>query len=156
MPPLPIASPSANVRHVFVYGTLRRGEQRDINLLRPAPVWVGRGSVGGLLYDLGSYPGLVTAEGAERVQGEVYAISAVLEQQLDEIEEVWPQRTGEYAKVELAVLLDEVRGASTPALTRESPVFVQCLVYELATARLPGMHLIKGGDWVAYRLDSKS
>ena len=142
--PQPLEPPSAKGRHVFVYGTLRRGEQRDINLLRPAPVFVGLGSVGGLLYDLGNYPGLVTTGGAGRVQGEVYAISAMLERLLDEIEEVWPQPTGEYAKVELAVQLDE------------EPVFVQCLVYEVAATRIRGMRLIPAGDWVAYRLCARS
>ena len=35
-------------RHVFVYGTLRRGGRNDINRLQPAPQYVGMGEVRGL------------------------------------------------------------------------------------------------------------
>ena len=70
--------PSLPTRHVFVYGTLRRGEQRDINLLTPAPRWLGSASVEGVLYDLGEYPGLVLGRepvpGQTKVKGEVYEI----------------------------------------------------------------------------------
>ena len=53
---------SPATRHVFVYGTLRKGEERDINRLRPAPQWVGRAQVAGVMHHLGSYPGLVLGE----------------------------------------------------------------------------------------------
>ena len=92
----------AHRRHVFVYGTLRRGDVRDINQLQPAPVFVGMASVQGVLYDLGAYPGVLLG-GEGMVTGEVYAISAALEQALDTIEEVWPQATGEYNKREVMV-----------------------------------------------------
>ena len=81
-------------RHVFVYGTLCLGEQRDINKLNPRPEYVGEANVRGTLYDLGTYPGIVLG-GQCAVRGEVYRISAELESLLDEIEEVWPQQTGE-------------------------------------------------------------
>jgi gamma-glutamylcyclotransferase (GGCT)/AIG2-like uncharacterized protein YtfP len=105
--------PSPYTRHVFVYGTLRKGEERDINRLRPAPQWVGRASVEGLMHHLGSYPGLVLGAPGT-VHGEVYAVSAELERILDEIEEVWPQQTGEYAKREVMVRLEAGRGGSSP------------------------------------------
>ena len=152
----PLQPLSSDARHVFVYGTLRRGEQRDINRLHPTPVWVGEGSVSGSLYDLGSYPGLVTAGGAGRVRGEVYIVSDVLERLLDEIEEVWPQQTGEYAKIELAVLLDQVPGATRGEAGVESHILMPCLAYEIAVARVQGMPTILQGDWVAYRLVTKS
>lgn len=131
----------APVRHVFVYGTLRRGEERDINFLRPAPRWLGRASVQGLMVELGTYPGLVP-EVSGRVQGEVYEISAALEQQLDEIEEVWPTPNGEYIKREIAVRL-EPEGAQ--------PSEVVCLVYVLAPGQAVGKPVIACGDWVNYR-----
>ena len=68
-------------RYVFVYGTLRCGEINDINRLRPAPTFLGLVRIRGTLYDLGPYPGVILG-GAEWVQGEVYAISLELEQQL--------------------------------------------------------------------------
>lgn len=141
------------VRHVFVYGTLRRGEQRDINRLQPAPLWQGWASVKGVLYDLGAYPGLLLSESGQgasaqerpgEVLGEVYQISAGLEQQLDVIEEVWPQPSGEYVKRELRVRL----AATAPA----AGVEVVCVVYEVAASRTAGKPVIGGGDWVRYRV----
>lgn len=131
--------PSAS-RHVFVYGTLRRGDVRDITRLRPAPQFVGLTSVAGVLYDLGPYPGVVLG-GPARVTGEVYAISAELERQLDVIEEVWPQQTGEYRKQAVRVLLDQPQALS-------GAVALDCLVYEINPARAAGQAVITGGDWL--------
>ena len=131
-------TPSAT-RHVFVYGTLRKGEERDINRLRPAPQWVGRAQVAGVLHHLGSYPGLVLG-GTGVVHGEVYAVSPELERVLDEIEEVWPQQTGEYTRREVMVQLD-----TTPA--RE----LLCVLYEISPERTRGKAVIASGDWVLHR-----
>ena len=135
---------SSSTRHVFVYGTLRKGEQRDINRLQPAPRWVGRAQVAGLMHHLGSYPGLVLG-GTGVVHGEVYAVSPELERVLDEIEEVWPQQTGEYAKREVVVQLEpgEAASASAPQLL--------CVLYEIAPERTEGKPVITGGDWVLHR-----
>jgi len=121
-----------DARYVFVYGTLRRGELLDINRLQPAPVFVGNAQIKGTLYALGSYPG-VRLGGAQWVQGEVYQITPELERQLDEIEEVWPQQTGEYARQEVVVQ------CAALALT--------CLVYEAAAERVQGHAVIDSGDW---------
>lgn len=129
-----------DARHVFVYGTLRRGDVRDITRLHPAPRFVGMARVAGILYDLGAYPGLVLG-GAAWVHGEVYAISAALERVLDEIEEVWPQATGEYAKREVPVQLDASENTSGGGGE------LRCLVYEINPARLAGCPVISGGDW---------
>ena len=131
----------APVRHVFVYGTLRRGEERDITRLRPAPRWVGQASVPGCMVELGSYPGLVLGAPGQ-VKGEVYEISAALEQQLDVIEEVWPTPNGEYVKCQMVVWLE-----CEAAAPRE----MICLVYALAPGQASGKTVIAGGDWVSYR-----
>lgn len=137
------------VRHVFVYGTLRQGEVRDINHLFPAPRRVGLARVQGLIYDLGSYPGAVLGAPGW-IQGEIYEITLELERILDEIEEVWPQQTGEYFKREIEVPL-----ASAENFQRQrSEISVKaifCLVYEVAPARIAGRPLISGGDWVRHR-----
>ncbi len=134
MPPTITDTPSASIhRYVFVYGTLRRGQQRDINHLQPAPLFIGSSQIQGTLYDLGSYPG-VRLGGSGWVQGEVYQITPELERQLDEIEEVWPQQTGEYARQEVVVQCAEL------ALT--------CLVYEAAEERAKGRGVIACGDWL--------
>lgn len=136
-------------RHVFVYGTLRRGEQRDINLLSPVPRWVGWGSLAGVLYDLGSYPGVLLSRPG-LVRGEVYEISPELERQLDEIEEVWPQQSGEYVKREVLIRLDR-QPTSSPVRAQEK---MNCLVYELAGERCDDKPVIASGDWVQHRTSS--
>jgi gamma-glutamylcyclotransferase (GGCT)/AIG2-like uncharacterized protein YtfP len=133
------AAPGA-LRYVFVYGTLRRGEQRDINLLKPTPFFIGYGQTPGVLYDLGAYPG-VRLGGSQFVCGEVYQIDPELERQLDEIEEVWPQQTGEYTRQEVRVALTGVSIGSGPGTGQN------CLVYEIADKRTSGMPVIASGDW---------
>ena len=136
-------------RHVFVYGTLRRGESRDINKLQPQPGWVGAANVDGILFDLGSYPGIVLDGGGAQVTGEVYAITPELERRLDEIEEVLPQASGEYCKREVMVRLCLPPGA--PAQSSNLLSCVLCLLYEVSLDRTTGKPVITGGDWVLYR-----
>jgi gamma-glutamylcyclotransferase (GGCT)/AIG2-like uncharacterized protein YtfP len=124
--------------YVFVYGTLRKGQERDINRLQPAPIFIGNSQILGTLYDLGSYPG-VRLDGAHCVEGEVYQITPELECQLDEIEEVWPQQTGEYTRQMVAV---PFHGA-----------VLTCLVYEVAQARISGRVVVLSGDWILYDAD---
>ena len=137
---MPEPTPPSASRHVFVYGTLRRDDVRDITRLRPAPQFVGMASVAGVLYDLGPYPGVVLG-GPARVTGEVYAISAELERQLDVIEEVWPQQTVEYRKQAVRGRLDQPQALS-------GAVELDCLVYEINPARAVGQSVITGGDWL--------
>ncbi len=128
--------PTQPDRHVFVYGTLRRGEANDINRLQPAPRYLGQARISGVLYDLGSYPGLVLG-GADPVQGEVYAITPELEHQLDVIEEVAPVPSGEYARRHVELELDGRQ--------------LRCLVYEIAAQRVQGRARIGTGDWLRRR-----
>lgn len=125
--------PEPVLRHVFVYGSLRRGGSNDITRLQPAPRFVGPAQIAGTLYDLGPYPGLRLG-GRGRVQGEVYAIMAGLERVLDEIEEVQPQASGEYFKRLVPV---PVQGLMLP-----------CIVYEISPDRVIGKPVIAGGDWL--------
>lgn len=144
---MPEPMPSTVPRHVFVYGTLRRGDVRDITRMHPPPQFVGWASVAGTLYDLGPYPGVVLG-GAGRVAGEVYVISAELENQLDAIEEVWPQPTGEYSKQQVWV---QVRSSGTALETLE----LDCLIYEINPARTAGKPVIASGDWLENRRSSR-
>ena len=120
-------------RYVFVYGTLRRGEERDINRLSPAPIFIGNSKINGTLYQLGTYPGLRL--GAQHsVQGEVYQITPELERQLDEIESVWPQQTGEYERREV--------------MLQCAGLALRCLMYEASELTVQGKVLIASGDWL--------
>jgi gamma-glutamylcyclotransferase (GGCT)/AIG2-like uncharacterized protein YtfP len=129
--------PEAPARHVFVYGTLRRGGRNDINLLQPAPRYVGMGEVKGTLYHLDRYPGLTLGgEEAVTVVGEVYEIAPSLESLLDRIERITASDASEYFKRELLV---QVEG-------RE----LQCLVYEINPERVRGRQVIGHGDWILF------
>ena len=126
---------AAAPRYVFVYGTLRRGQERDINRLLPAPVFIGTSQTLGTLYHLGAcnYPGLRLG-GASAVQGDVYRITPELERALDEIEQVWPVETAEYVRQHIPVLC--------------AGVVLTCLVYEITVARAAGCAVIDSGDWL--------
>lgn len=132
---MPEASPTE--RHVFVYGTLRRGGRNDINRLRPAPRFVGMGQVQGTLYHFDWYPGL-TLGGHEPVTvvGEVYAIGPALEAVLDGIEQIEDSAESEYFKREVPI---EVQGRT-----------LACLVYEINPARVRGRQPIGHGDWILF------
>jgi gamma-glutamylcyclotransferase (GGCT)/AIG2-like uncharacterized protein YtfP len=123
-------------RHVFVYGTLRRGDDNDITQLTPAPRLVGVGEIEGILYHLGAYPGVVLGPGG-RVHGEVYAIESALERVLDEIEALYPQESDEYVKR----LIPVVVGLQV----------LDCIVYEINPAYVAGKPVIASGDWVRDR-----
>ncbi len=125
-------------RYVFVYGTLRKGEERDINRLLPVPRFVGISQTAGTLYHLGSYPG-IRLGGHNWVQGEVYQIDVELERQLDVIEGIMPNSTGEYIRREIVV---QCAGAD-----------VNCLVYEVVDTHASGKDVIVSGDWVKRKAD---
>ena len=133
---MPPASTAESVRHVFVYGTLRQGDDNDITRLTPAPQWIAPATLAGAMYHLGAYPGVVLG-GEGTVQGEVYAITPELERQLDEIEELYPQQKDEYFKRMVTVLV------------RERPQ--SCIVYEINPHYIVGKPLIASGDWVQDR-----
>jgi gamma-glutamylcyclotransferase (GGCT)/AIG2-like uncharacterized protein YtfP len=129
--------PEAPQRHVFVYGTLRRGGRNDINRLQPAPEYVGMGEVRGVLYHLDWYPGLTLGgEEAVTVVGEVYRITPQLEAVLDAIEQIVPGADSEYFKREVDVAVDG-RG-------------VACLVYEINPQHVRDRTPIGHGDWIVF------
>ncbi len=142
--PEPAASSSSSSfvppRHVFVYGTLRRGGANDITRLQPRPRFVGHAQIEGVMHHLGAYPGIRLQPG-HWVKGEVYAITPELEQRLDEIEMILPEPTGEYLKRELAVQLDPVG--------TDAPASLCCIVYEISPAHAAGQPVIASGDWMA-------
>ena len=126
--------PAPSPRHVFVYGTLRRGGSNDIARYSPAPDFVGNAVIHATLYSLGAYPGAVLG-GQNRVLGEVYRITPEVEVALDHLEGVREDGSGEYLKREL-----ELRVAG-----RE----LRCLVYEIHPRRIAGAGVIASGDWLA-------
>ena len=129
--------PEAPSRHVFVYGTLRRGGRNDINRLQPAPEYVGMGEVHGVLYHLDWYPGLTLGgQEAVTVVGEVYRITPELEAVLDAIEQIVPGADSEYFKREIGIA---VQGRT-----------MACLVYEINPQHVRGREPIGHGDWIVF------
>ena len=143
---MPDATPLA--RYVFVYGTLRRGDDNDITRLLPSPQYVGEAVIAGLMYHFGTYPGVILAEpytgqnggpeaGIGQIIGEVYAIQPALEAKLDEIEMVYPQQRDEYFKRDIQVTVGGQR--------------LDCIVYEINPAYVANRPVIGSGDWVKDR-----
>jgi gamma-glutamylcyclotransferase (GGCT)/AIG2-like uncharacterized protein YtfP len=129
--------PEAPARHVFVYGTLRRGGRNDINRLQPAAQYVGMGEVQGVLYHIDWYPGLTLGgEEAVTVVGEVYRITPELEAVLDRIEQIEDSADSEYFKREVPV---DVGGR-----------VLACLLYEINPAHVKGRNVIGHGDWILF------
>jgi gamma-glutamylcyclotransferase (GGCT)/AIG2-like uncharacterized protein YtfP len=154
------ASPDAEangfVRHVFVYGTLRRGGSNDITRCRPLPQFVGHAHIAGTLYDLGAYPGAVlgvlgdaSCGGKQRadhgglVHGEIYRITKAVEAELDLLEEVRDDGGGEYVKREIELVLS----GSGPR-TEAGAMTLRCLVYEIHPSRVTGRAVVESGDWL--------
>jgi gamma-glutamylcyclotransferase (GGCT)/AIG2-like uncharacterized protein YtfP len=129
--------PQGGIRHVFVYGTLRKGGRNDINRLLPAPKYLGMGEVKGCLYRLDWYPGLALGgEQAVTVVGEVYAVTPALEAVLDDIEGLVEGDHSEYFKRTLDVAMD-----GRP---------VRCFLYEINPARVAGKEPLGHGDWIQF------
>lgn len=120
---------------LFVYGTLRIGGSNDIRRFGPCSRFLGPAQVRGRLHDLGNYPGLVLG-GAAWVRGELHAIAPAIEPALDELEEVWPQRSGLYRRTRALVVL----GAHSHG----------ALVYAMDSARAQVWPLIDCGDWLTH------
>ena len=104
---------------------------------------MGHGQLPGTLYHLGDYPG-VRLGGSQSVQGEVYQITPELERQLDVIEEVWPQQTGEYTRQEVSVVM----GCILSAFESVSGSYQLCLVYEIAEQYTQCRPVIASGNWL--------
>ena len=122
-------SPS-ETRHVFVYGTLRRGGPMHA-LLEPGVRWVAAARMRGRLYDLGNFPGLAEGRSGDWVHGELYRIqSADLLDSLDRYE----------GRAYRRVVRD--------ALPADGGASVACWVY-LFGGSLRGRRRIASGDYLA-------
>jgi gamma-glutamylcyclotransferase (GGCT)/AIG2-like uncharacterized protein YtfP len=129
--------PEGGIRHVFVYGTLRKGGRNDINRLAPTPKYLGMGEVKGSLYHLDWYPGLALGGAkAVTVVGEVYEVTPQLEAVLDHIEGLVDGDHSEYFKRDMEVA---VEGRPVP-----------CFLYEINPARVADKEPIGHGDWIQF------
>ena len=100
---------------VFVYGTLKRGHQRNHLFANQTFVGPATTAANYRMYDLGDYPGLIElGPGAgDRIQGEIYQVDPNCLRQLDKIEAV-DQGLYERRKVSLALPLEMLEPPSKP------------------------------------------
>lgn len=130
-----------NDRYIFVYGTLRQGAQNSIDRLTPAPELLGQAWVAGVMYSFDRYPGMAlfkdeTTNRAPQVTGEVWKISAELENTLDQIEAQFPSLPDEFIRHHQVV---HCQGQP-----------INCLMYLVNPIYLKGREPIKNGDWLEY------
>lgn len=131
---------------LFVYGTLRRsiGHAMHRWLARHAD-YEGAATFQGILYDLGSYPGVLPSSNpADRVIGEVYRLHAEAHghvlRQLDAYEDYDPAN----------VAASQYRRERRPIVMASGGQTVQAWIYlyQRSTRHTPR---IIGGDYVTYR-----
>ncbi len=129
------------VRHLFVYGTLRRGvDVEQSRWLEAIAIHKGPATLAGRLVDLGNYPGLLPATNPqEKVAGELYELpdeSSILEQ-LDRYEGCHPDdpEPHEYCRIVCTA-------------TDEDGVRVWCWTYLYQWPAEP-YNLIPHGDWLS-------
>lgn len=98
--------PDNDLERVFVYGTLRRGGSNAFRM--DGAEFVGPATVGGALYRISWYPGLVL-DGAGRVTGEVYRVGPEQLRALDEFEGLAAGEIegSEYRRVRVEALFGE-------------------------------------------------
>jgi gamma-glutamylcyclotransferase (GGCT)/AIG2-like uncharacterized protein YtfP len=120
------------VKHlVFVYGTLRRGDERSMSARFPTSKFIAEAKVSGSLYDLGAYPGLVSNDSNSLVTGEVYEVDDELLSQLDEFE-----ATSNYLRKQIEISFGNQTTTGW--------------VYEPNPEYYSPRRLITSGDWVEY------
>ena len=120
-----------NKHLVFVYGTLRRGGAGAMLERFPNARFIADAKVGGSLYDLGAYPGLLLNESNSTVTGEVYEVDDQTLNELDDFE-----ASTNYWRKQVEILLG---AQSRMGWTYEpNPEF-----HSLRT-------LITSGDWIEY------
>ena len=120
-----------NKHLVFVYGTLRRGGAGAMSVRFPGAKFIADARVGGSLYDLGAYPGLMLDGSDSSVVGEVYEVDDETLNELDEFE-----ASSNYRRKQFEISLGAQRKA--------------CWTYEPDPEFYSLRTLIASGDWVEY------
>jgi len=107
--------PNESLRLVFVYGTLKRGHQRNHVLADQTFIGPAITAADYRMYDLGDYPGLIEIEpgSGDQIQGEIYHVDQTCLRQLDQIEAV-DQGLYERREIRLAPPLQTLGPSSKP------------------------------------------
>jgi gamma-glutamylcyclotransferase (GGCT)/AIG2-like uncharacterized protein YtfP len=124
------------MHRIFVYGTLLPGLCRHDAMQGSRSL--GRGTITGLLYDLGPYPAVV--HGGGTVWGEVFEVDATVLAALDEIEAFYPDAPAdksEYIREEANVCLVE------------TDTTISAWFYRFNRS-IASKHLIEHGDYLKF------
>lgn len=122
---------------IFLYGTLRRGGTRDVELHYGGAEFIGDAKVRGVLHDLTDYPGLRISADDRWVHGELFDVTPETLAHLDEWEGIDPARpeAGEYRRLRVTALRNGMPD--------------ECWVYEIAAEKTAERSIIESGDWIA-------
>lgn len=127
----------AQIQYLFVYGTLRPSLAGDEQRALIAELThVGPATVRGLLYDLGSYPGLVAGEGT--VHGDLLTVAGKQHLALLDAYEECSSAAPLYRRM-------------TTVATQPDGTTVAAWAYLYGHA-LGHARLIEGGDYVAFKI----
>ena len=120
-----------NKHLVFIYGTLRRGSAGAMSIRFPSSQFIADAKVGGNLYDLGAYPGLLLDDSNSSVIGEVYEVDDEILNELDDFE-----ASSNYSRKQVEVYLGSHKRI--------------CWIYEPDPECYSLHNLIWSGDWIEY------
>ena len=120
-----------NKHRVFVYGTLRRDGAGAMSSRFSNSRFIADAKVGGSLYDLGAYPGLLLDESNSLVIGEVYEVDDETLKKLDDFES-----SSHYWRKQVKISL----GTHTK----------KCWIYAPNPEAFSRLTLITSGDWIEY------
>lgn len=117
---------------LFVYGSLMRGMERNAFISSPDKArFVAAGSVRGMLYDLGAFPGMKDDHEGGLVLGELYELvdPTTFFATLDLIEGYWPEQLARSLYVRKRIAVQTTNGERTAwayvlnqALTGAKPI----------------------------------
>ncbi len=121
-------------QRVFVYGTLRRGGSNHFRMAGAA--FVSYGTIGGRMYRIDWYPGLVLDPAGDEIHGEIYEVGPELLSVLDVFEGVSAGEVegSEYRRVETTVMKQDSQTLSAWVWEWRGPV--------------DESQRVSGGDWL--------
>lgn len=133
---------------IFVYGTLRNGLRLHHHL--KDSTFTGYASVEGLLYDIGTYPGLLTQPKGYPVFGELYRVNKKTLDHLDLVEEYYP--TDPLRSLYIREIIQP-----TNILLAKGEELGECPVMAyLYNCSVEGLKLISSGDYKNYLSSNSS
>lgn len=130
--------PAVEPAYLFVYGTLRAAFDGSMaRWLRQSARLVGPATIGGALYRIADYPGLVAGPGG-RVQGDLFALAdpAAILAMLDDYEECAAHHPQPHEYLRVAMTVQAADG----------PVAAWVYLYARDTTGLP---LVADGDFLS-------